>query len=134
MSSRIRPIFLRKLAARALNHVLRQTGARIVVTSTWREHWTLSENAGALERDGVLPGCVVGKTCASGGERGAEIDSWLMSVPYPVVSFVILDDRDDMAVHLPRLVRIDPQVGLGLPQAQRAIELLGTPWHRKTGP
>ena len=67
---------------KALYHLLRQTDARIVVTSTWREHWTLSENASALERDGTLPGLVVGKTCALGAERGAEIDSWLKSVPY----------------------------------------------------
>src|SRR5258708_2209491 len=72
---------------KALNHLLRQTDARILVTSTWREHWTLSENASALERDGTLPGRVVGKTCALGGERGAEIDSWLKSVPYTVSSF-----------------------------------------------
>ncbi len=32
---------------KALNHVLRQTAARIVITSTWREHWTLIENARA---------------------------------------------------------------------------------------
>jgi hypothetical protein len=118
----------------ALNHVLRQTDARIVVTSTWREHWTLSENAGALERDGLMPGRVVGKTCALGGERGKEIDSWLKSAPYPVASFVILDDRDDMAMHHARLIRIDPGVGLGLPEAQRAIEILAAPWRREASP
>jgi len=114
--------------------LLRQTDARIVVTSTWREHWTLSENASALERDGTLPGRVVGKTCALGGERGAEIDSWLKSVPYRVTSFVILDDRDDMAKHRPRLIRIDPGGGLGLPEAQRAIEMLAAPWRREVRP
>ncbi len=119
---------------KALNHLLRQTGARIVVTSTWREHWTLRENAGALQRDGVLPGCVVGKTPASAGERGLEIDSWLRSVPYTVASFVILDDKDDMAMHRDRLVQVDPRTGLGLPQAQRAIELLATPSLREGKP
>src|SRR5258708_4514770 len=115
----------------ALNSVLQTSGALIVITSTWREHWTLSENAAALERDGVLTNRVVGKTSASGGERGLEINSWLMNVPYIVDSFVIFDDRDDMAMHRGRLVKINPQVGLGVANAQRAIELIGTPWHKK---
>lgn len=109
---------------KALNHILQQTSARIVISSTWREHWTLSENAHALEKAGLLPGFVVGKTASSDGARGLEIDSWLRAVPYSVESFVILDDRDDMAMHRNRLVQIDPQKGLGLPDAKRAIELL----------
>ena len=111
----------------ALNHILKETNARVVITSTWREHWTLSENASALEKDKMLPGRVVGKTSATGGLRGLEIDSWLKSVPYPVRSFVILDDREDMAMHSSRLIRIDPRVGLGMREAQAAIQMLKAP-------
>jgi hypothetical protein len=121
-------------SVKALNHILQEPGARVVITSTWRETWTLRENTEALQKDGLLQEPVVGKTIASGGERGVEIDSWLRSVPYAVASFVILDDRDDMAMHMPRLIRIDPRVGLGLPEAQRAIELLATPWQKKATP
>lgn len=116
---------------KTLNHLLQQTGARIVITSTWREHWTLSENAGALERAGLLKARVVGKTSVSGGARGLEIDAWLKSVPYPVASFVILDDKDDMAMHRPRLVQTDQRVGFGQEDAQRAIEVLATPWREQ---
>jgi len=77
-----------------------------------------------LEKAGLLPGFVVGKTASSDGARGLEIDSWLRAVPYSVESFVILDDRDDMAMHRNRLVQINPQRGLDLPDAERAIELL----------
>src|SRR5258708_40129434 len=35
---------------KALNAVLQETSALIVITSTWREHWALSENAAALQR------------------------------------------------------------------------------------
>ena len=115
----------------ALNGVLQQSGALLVVSSTWREHWTLRENAEFLERDGVLPGRVVGKTPTLERERGLEIDAWLRSVPYSVTSFVILDDRDDMAMHRDRLVQVKPEVGLSQSQAQRAIELLGTPWRSR---
>ena len=65
---------------KALNELLAESGARIVISSTWREHWTLSENAASLERAGLLPGRVVGKTSVSNGERGMETDSWLKSV------------------------------------------------------
>ena len=111
-----------------LNGVLRQSEARIVITSSWRENWSLRENAEFLERDGVLPSRVVGKTPTLGQERGLEIEAWLRAVPYTVASFVILDDRDDMAMHRERLVQVSPQVGVSLAQAQRAIELLATPW------
>lgn len=112
----------------ALNNVLRQSESRIVITSSWRENWSLGENAAFLERDGVSPGRVVGKTPTLGHERGLEIEAGLLSAPYAVASFVILDDRDDMAMHRERLVQVSPQVGLSLAEAQRAIELLATPW------
>jgi len=110
----------------ALNEVLQKSEAHIVITSTWREHWTLRDNAESLERDGVLPGRVIGKTPTLERERGIEIDTWLKSAPYPVASFVILDDRDDMAMHRERLVKVDPEVGLNQSHALRAIALLTT--------
>lgn len=112
---------------KALNELLAQSGARIVISSTWREHWTLSENAALLEQAGLLPGRIVGKTSVSGGERGNEIDCWLKSVPYPVESFVILDDKDDMAMHRQRLVQVDPKTGLGIKEARQALEVLVVP-------
>jgi len=112
----------------ALNSVLQQSDILIVVTSSWREHWSLRENAEFLERDGVVPGRVVGKTPVLERERGLEIDAWLQSAPYSITSFVILDDRDDVAMHCPRLVQVNPAIGLSAEQAQLATELLATPW------
>jgi hypothetical protein len=94
--------------------------------STWREHWTLTENATSLERAGMLPRRVVGKTCISRPEteRGHEIDAWLKSVPFPVESFLILDDKDDMAMHRQRLVRVDSKLGMGSKEAEQAVKIL----------
>ncbi len=116
-----------KSSVAALNEVLLKCEAYIVITSTWREHWTLRDNAQFLEQEGVLPGRVLGKTPTLEQERGVEIDAWLKSAPYQVLTFVILDDRDDMAMHRERLVQVDPRVGLNRPQASRAIELLTMP-------
>jgi hypothetical protein len=119
-----------KSSVDALNEIVRHTDARIVISSTWRNHWTLIENASYLKRDGVLPNRVVGKTKALDKERGLEIDLWLQSAPYPVESFVILDDRDDMLKHCDRLVKTDPQIGLTMSHARQAIEILASPWRR----
>lgn len=108
----------------ALNKILQRTEARIVVTSSWRESWTLIENAAFLENAGIVKGRVVGKTAVLGKDRGFEIDSWLRSAPYAVKSIAILDDRDDMVMHKHRLVRIDPKIGLTLELANRVIDLL----------
>jgi hypothetical protein len=116
----------------ALNLLLRKTGANIVVTSSWRDHWTLRENAEFLERDGVLSGRVLGKTPTLGEKpRGIEIDTWLKSAPYVIESFVILDDRDDMEMHSDRLVRVDPSIGLTEVLSHRASEILHRMWKIK---
>ena len=115
-----------KSSIAALNELLKENSTRIVVTSTWREGWTLKENAEFLERDGLVPGKVVGKTPSLGRERGLEIDAWLRSVPFAIVSFVILDDRDDMAMHRNRLVQTDAKIGLTMNEVERARNVLQT--------
>ena len=40
-------------------------------------------------------------------------------MPYPVESFVILDDKDDMAMHRDRLVQVDSRTGLGAKEVRR---------------
>ena len=120
-----------KNSVAALNVILQQTEARIVISSSWRKHFALIENASSLKRDGVISNRVVGKTKALGKERGLDIDAWLHSVPYAVDSFVIIDDRDDMLMHRERLVRTDSEVGLTIPLARQAIEILALPWKRQ---
>jgi hypothetical protein len=108
----------------ALNRLLIQSGALIVITSSWRQQWSLRENATTLEKSGVVAGRVVGKTPILAGERGLEIDSWLRSVPFPIESFMILDDHDDMAMHGGRLVQTNPAFGLDDRDVGRALGML----------
>jgi hypothetical protein len=116
-----------KSSVEALNTILQNSCALIVITSTWRELWSLAEVAQFLERDGVLRGRVVGKTPKLGLERGSEIDAWLKSAPFPVRSYAILDDRDDMMTHRSRLVQVDPRFGLTTAHAQQALKFLAIP-------
>ena len=56
-------------------------------------------------------------------ERGLEIAAWLAARPdYP--PFVILDDDDDMGALAPYLVQTNPETGLTLIDAEKAIEII----------
>jgi hypothetical protein len=105
----------------ALNEILHRTGALMVISSSWRCFWPLQELVEFLELAGVLPGRVVGRTPELEVERGLEIDAWLKAAPFPVASFVILDD---MAMHRDRLVLTSFDNGLTLGHAYRSIEVL----------
>jgi hypothetical protein len=58
----------------------------------------------------------------------------LHTAPYPVESFAILDDNDDMALHQQRPVRVDPKVGLWVKEARQVIAILALPWRQKASP
>lgn len=107
----------------------------IVVSSTWRLSHPLSMLRFMLTMHG-LTGPVIDVTpdLNQGRCRGHEIQHWLdHSAPQlfepwgRVESFVILDDDDDMANLLPRLVLTDPMVGLTDDDVDRAIDMLNTP-------
>jgi hypothetical protein len=114
----------------ALNRIISETEARIVVSSSWRgkfiapmrEHlanWGVKGKVVGvtprLERE--VGSLVVAKT------RGDEIQAWLDSAR-DVESFVILDDEADMAHLAHRLIQTTFELGLTLEHANRAIKML----------
>jgi hypothetical protein len=103
----------RGLVAR-LNTLLELTGAKVVVSSTWRMGRTTAELQKLLESRGFR-GEVIGVTPIhynEGRERGHEIQEWLERSRTHVHSFVILDDDSDMAHLRHRLVQTTVQTGL----------------------
>lgn len=117
----------------ALNRIIEQTGAVIVVSSTWRKGPT--RNAAMrdrLNRWGVK-GQMIGITPILVGDeykykrRGCEIQQWLDTSRTPVTSFVILDDDSDMAHLRHRLVRTKMPEGLTEEDADLAIAMLNVP-------
>ena len=114
-------------AVSALNQILSQTGAVIVVSSTWRLDYTLAEMTDALRRWGVA-GLVLDQTPeAAGAVRGEEIRAWLAHTAetgrFVIDSYVILVDEDEDGSS-DRLVQTRFEEGLTMDHAQRAIELL----------
>lgn len=112
-----------------LNYIIRQTGAKIVISSMWRtlfEHY--SYLAEYLQFRGVV-GEVIGITPNHQNPgtygRGGEIQAWLDENPdQQVEKFVILDDCDDMDHLMSYLVQTNFSEGIAKRHADRAIEML----------
>jgi hypothetical protein len=104
-------------AVARLSRLMRDTGAHVVVSSTWRLFNTL-EDLRRILTDAGLPkdqaALIIDKTPRlSGQHRGIEIALWLKTeAKQPVESFVILDDDSDMADLMDRLVQTSMDHGL----------------------
>jgi len=126
-----------------LNRLIAETGAEIVISSSWRKFARWQDLGPALVRHGLI-GDVIGETpdlvndalwlerwCTRDGapftyellERGWEIAEWIAAHP-EVTAFVILDDCSDMAELKPWLVLTHPIDGLDDPDVERAKWLL----------
>ena len=109
----------------ALQRIVSETQARIVVSSTWRQgtHEQFQRLRDHIAAQGITAP-VVGRTPEfRGQDRGDEIADWLYGHPR-ITRFVILDDDDDMGHLLPKLVRTDFEDGLTADHARRAVEML----------
>lgn len=92
------------IAVRNLRELLKVTGAKIVVSSTWRKM--------GITRLRKLFACydlrkyLIGITpILENQERGTEIEKFIQDFPDAIDDFVIIDDDDDMGRLLPHLVQ-----------------------------
>lgn len=113
-----------RAAVSRLNRLVEATGAKVVISSSWRKLFDPPEMHRILGEHGLVAE-IIGETpdghqdsemqALFGGLgrilRGHEIDAWLRRHP-EVDRFVILDDGSDMAMHRNRLVQTDAQEGL----------------------
>ena len=112
-----------------LKQIIDKTGAKIVVSSSWKSIMTFEELLDMWERRG-LPGEVIDTTpytleCRN---RGDEIDLWLKDCDEEC-QYVILDDIDGSNFNehqLSRLVVVDSVQGLNERAAEKAIEILNS--------
>jgi len=109
-----------------LNNLIAETGAKVVVSSTWRLGRSVEELQEILDRNG-FKGEVVGKTkdlrYGPDGDcvlRGNEILCWMKDNPeilgvayWDYNDYVILDDDSDMLYwQKDNYIHVDPYVGL----------------------
>jgi FMN phosphatase YigB (HAD superfamily) len=114
-------------SVRLLNDLIKQTGAKIVVSSCRRIRRDLAELRELLLAWGV-EGVVLDKTPhLPESERGVEIQRWLderKEKEGDVEAFVILDDCGDMPTLLEFLVQTEFETGLTKNDAEKALRIL----------
>ena len=112
-----------------LKHIIDNTGADIVVTSSWKYMMSYQDFINMWEDRG-LPGFVtdVTPTPSQRCKRGDEIDAWIEECRTDC-QYVIIDDlgADNFNSHqIPRLLVVNPFWGLDEETAERAIKLLNS--------
>ena len=110
-----------------LRRIIDNTGADIVVSSSWKHFMTYKEFLEMWDARG-LPGFVTDVTPIPDmrRNRGDEIDSWLNECNVEW-QYVIIDDLDGSNFNehqIPRLLVVNPFFGLDEDTAERAIYLL----------
>lgn len=104
-----------------LKYIIEQTGAKIVISSTWRHSGEETMKLMWEMRD--LPGEVIGITPTMNTDRGEEIEFYLKE--NQADSYVIIDDdRDMLPEQLNNFVKTDGEYGITLLDANMAIEIL----------
>ena len=110
-----------------LRRIIDNTGADIVVSSSWKHFMTYKEFLEMWDARG-LPGFVTDVTPIPDmrRNRGDEIDAWLNECNVEC-QYVIIDDLDGSNFNehqIPRLLVVNPFFGLDEDTAERAIYLL----------
>ena len=110
-----------------LRRIIDNTGADIVVSSSWKHFMTYKEFLEMWDARG-LPGFVTDVTPITDmrRNRGDEIDAWLNECNVEC-QYVIIDDLDGSNFNehqIPRLLVVNPFFGLDEDTAERAIYLL----------
>lgn len=88
-----------------IHRLCEETGAVVVLSSSWRHFFPVKE---MNEKLGLVLAGVTDSTLED--NRGIEIHDWVLQ--HGVKQFVILDDRDDMAPHMDRLIQTDDAYGI----------------------
>lgn len=118
-----------KLAVVCMNRLLKESGAKVVVSSAWRKFYTLDQLRKILEKEGVTGAEIVGVTGSQfSSGRGEEIKGYLSE--NEVDSFVIIDDDSfDIAPVFPdKLVWIEGGIfsgGINDFHVDKALKILG---------
>lgn len=111
-------------SVKKLCKILDETGAKLVLSSSWRILWSIKTVSDVLIRKGLpKEHRIIAKTPGGGGRRGPQIQEWLDNNP-EVESFIILDDDSDMDHLTSRLVQTSFEVGLTDNDVEIAIKLL----------
>jgi len=125
-------VFFDSVAVDWLLYIINETGAEIVISSTWKYNGL--DSLVSMWKKRKLPGHIIGITPTVKAdknlsfqereERGNEILMYLDSHP-EIESYVIIDDDDDMLEYQkPFFVQTNPLYGITAKEAGEAIRIL----------
>jgi hypothetical protein len=119
-----------KRSMKNLNHIIQKTGAKVVISSSWRFGWQLEELQRLFNYNGFC-GEIIGTTpiylesYTHQISRGKEISDWLNK--NPVENYCIIDDCNDMLEEqISHFVFVDDKHGITEEDAEKAIQILST--------
>ncbi len=115
-----------------LREIVQRTGAKLVLTSSWRSHWdphgvnsdAVGDELAQLFRSNGVP--LYDKTPSAQNNRLLEIAGWLIKHD-DIEAFAVLDDmKFGWGLLAPFLVETDYNIGRGLEKrhVDRAVEIL----------
>lgn len=102
--------------------ILEETGAEIVISSSWK--FLGLQTLQKMWEDRKLPGTILDIT-SDGKSKGWEIDEWLMGCESQVNRYAIIDDENDiLPKQLNHFVQTNSQFGITCKDAERVITIL----------
>lgn len=110
-----------------LNFLLKDSGAKLVLSSTWRLAHDQGSMTAILQNAGLIdiPWHQNWKTPDRGASRGQEIEFWMEQHGRPDVYLILDDDRDMLDHQLPFFVRTNMQDGISYRDFLMAKKILG---------
>lgn len=117
-----------------LNRLIEATGAKVVISSSWRHIWSRGEITRMLKQRGFRhPESIIDVTPSLLSQRGNELAQWLGQADEgrriggeKVDGYVILDDSTDFNPdQMEHFVQTNPDIGLTDADVKRAISILG---------
>lgn len=106
-----------------VRHICEETGAKIVISSSWRILHTMGQIIEVFEAQGWKNPPVIDMTGRSdNGFRGQEVYNWIEGCE-SLTGYAILDDDGDFFPNQP-LFRTDTRIGLTFPIAEEVIKHL----------
>ncbi len=108
-----------------LNNILQNTGAGVVVSSSWRsKERHMNKLMCGLEAEGCRINHLGNTPVLDEGCRGDEIQMWMDDCEYEIESFIILDDESSMGHLTSSLIKTDYSTGLMAEHAESAVRIL----------
>ena len=109
-------------AVENLATILEETGAEIVISSSWK--FLGLQTLQKMWKDRNMPGTILDIT-PDGDNKGLKIDEWLLKHEGQVSGYAIIDDENDMQPEQQEhFVQTNSQFGITLKDADRVMTIL----------